>query len=114
MGSVFEVHQVADCVVAVFQVLQWRSVGLVCADANEATVRRIVAVAGNDAVAGGFRLDLAGGVVVKIAHQRLLTLVITGQGEAGDFQLGSDGVGEALKVAQRIDLPEQLAARGIS
>ncbi|MNV41689.1 hypothetical protein D3C71_1333310 [compost metagenome] len=114
MGGVFDAHYVADCVVAVFQVLERCGVGFECTQPDEATIRWVVAMASDNAVAGGFRLDLAGGVVAKIAHQRLLTLVITSQGEAGDFQLGSDGVGEALKVAQRIDLPEQLAARGIS
>ncbi|MNE73215.1 hypothetical protein D3C80_1692120 [compost metagenome] len=44
---------------------------------------------------------------MKFADQCPLWLTITGQGQTGVFQLASDGVGEVLPVAQRIDLLEQ-------
>ncbi|MNC61261.1 hypothetical protein D3C75_1111930 [compost metagenome] len=39
LGGVFEAQHVAGCVVTVFQVLQWRAVGFVCAQPNEAAIR---------------------------------------------------------------------------
>ncbi|MNR33256.1 hypothetical protein D3C85_1509140 [compost metagenome] len=114
MGSVFDAHQVADCVVAVFQVLQWRAVGLVCAEPNEATIRRVVAVAGDDAVTGGFRFDLAGGVVAEIADQCSFCLVGAGQDQSRVVQFAGDAIGKTPMITQRIDLPEQFTAGGIS
>ncbi|MNG10077.1 hypothetical protein D3C84_935270 [compost metagenome] len=80
------------------------AIGFVRAQANQASVREVVAMAGDDAVAGGFRLDLARGVVMEIADQR--HLVLTDQGQPSVFQFAGDGVGKALAVAQRIRLLE--------
>ncbi|MNO81974.1 hypothetical protein D3C76_732330 [compost metagenome] len=44
---------------------------------------------------------------MKFADQLLFLRVIAGQSQAGVLQLASDGVGEVLPVAQRIDLLEQ-------
>ncbi|MNO81973.1 hypothetical protein D3C76_732320 [compost metagenome] len=54
LGGVFEAQHVAGGVVAVFQILQWRAVGFVGAQDDEAAIRWIVAVTSDHAVAGGF------------------------------------------------------------
>ncbi|MNN30016.1 hypothetical protein D3C81_1436460 [compost metagenome] len=113
LGSIFKAQYVADGVVAVFQVLQRRAVGFVGAEANEAAIGRVVEVAGDHAVAGGFRFDLAGGVVLEVADQRSFCPAGTGQGQSRVVQFARDGVGNTLMITQRIDLPEQFAAGSI-
>ncbi|MDT4872023.1 hypothetical protein FQZ97_1071870 [compost metagenome] len=83
------------------------------AQLRQPAVGLVVVAAGDDAVAGGFRFELAGGVVTEIADQQLFGLTVAGEGQPGVFQLAIDCVGERLAVTQGVGLAPRLTVGGI-